>query len=116
MTEHSSHKGSGHFWAQRLTAIALIFLGLWFLYSILVLEDMQFDVVYAWLARPLNIGLMALTFATIVYHSKLGVQVVIEDYVHGPTITVLSLRMNVLAHILMAAAGMYALLGIGFGV
>ncbi len=115
MSQRSSNHGSGHWWAQRLTAVALIFLGLWFLISILLLEDLQFDAAFTWFGKPLNSMLMVLTFATLVYHSKLGVQVVIEDYVHGPSIKVFSLRTNVLAHILLASAGMYALLKIGFG-
>ena len=109
-------RGSGHFWAQRLTAVALIFLGLWFLISILLLDDLQFAAVSGWLSTPLNSILMVLTFATLAYHSQLGVQIVIEDYVHGPKISVLSLRLNVLAHMLVAAAGLYALMKIGFGV
>jgi succinate dehydrogenase / fumarate reductase membrane anchor subunit len=112
----SSGKGSGHWWAQRLSAIALIFVGLWFLTSILMLDDLHFGAVSVWLAAPFNSILMALTFATIVYHSKLGVQVVIEDYVHGASVQILSLRMNVLAHVVLAAAGLYALLKIGFAV
>ena len=116
MSLRSSQHGSGHWWAQRLTAVSLIFLGLWFLISILSLDSLQFATVSAWLSTPLNSVLMLLTFVTLVYHSQLGVQIVIEDYVHGPTITVLSLRMNVLAHILLAAAGLYALAAIGFGV
>ena len=115
MTGHSSQKGSAHFWAQRLTAVALIFLGLWFLISILLLDDLQYSAVSAWLSTPLNSILMILTFATLAYHSQLGVQVVIEDYVHGPKISVLSLRLNLLTHILVAAAGLYALVTVGFG-
>ncbi len=116
MSQRSSNHGSGHWWAQRLTAVALIFLGLWFLISLLLLEDLQFNAVSTWLGKPLSSMLMVLTFATLVYHSRLGVQVVIEDYVHGPAITVFSLRTNMLAHILLAVAGIYAVLRIGFGV
>ena len=116
VTERSSHRGSGHFWAQRITAAALIFLGLWFVYSVLSLENLQFDAVSAWMSTPLNSILMLLTFVSLVYHSQLGVHTVIEDYVHGPTISVLSLRLNVLAHVGLAAAGLYALATIGFGV
>ena len=76
-------RGSGHFWAQRLTAVALIFLGLWFLISILLLDDLQFAAVSGWLSTPLNSILMVLTFATLAYHSQLGVQIVIEDYVRA---------------------------------
>jgi succinate dehydrogenase / fumarate reductase membrane anchor subunit len=116
MSQHASHRGSGHWWAQRLTAIALIFLGLWFLISIQLLDDLQFAAVSAWLGTPLNSILMVLTYVTLVYHSLLGVQVVIEDYVHGSTISVLSLRLNILVHILLAGFGLYALLSIGFAV
>ncbi len=83
--------------------------------SVLLLQDRQFDAVSTWLAKPLNIVLMSVTFATLVYHSNLGVQVVIEDYVHGPSIKIFSLRTNVLAHALLAVTGLYALLKIGFG-
>ena len=67
------------------------------------------------MSKPLNLVLMIMTFATIVYHSQLGVQVVIEDYVHGPSIKILSLRTNMLAHAVLAVTGLYALLKIGFG-
>ena len=115
MSEGSSNHGSGHWWAQRITAVALIFLGLWFLYSILFLENLHFDAVSAWLSQPINLVLMILTFATIVYHSKLGVQVVIEDYVHGPSVKIFSLRANMFAHAFLSVTGLYALLKIGFG-
>ena len=115
MSARSSNHGSGHWWAQRLTAVALIFLGLWFLFSVLFLEDLHFDAVSAWMSKPLNLVLMIMTFATIVYHSQLGVQVVIEDYVHGPSIKIFSLRTNMLAHAVLAVTGLYALLKIGFG-
>ena len=111
----SYEKGSGHWWAQRLTAFALLFLGSWFLISIVSLTNTQFEAVSAWSGKPLNSILLLLTFATTAYHSKLGVQVVIEDYVHGPSIKVLSLRLNVLAHVVLTVAALYALARIGFG-
>lgn len=106
---------TGHWWRQRLTALALLFLGLWFLISLLSLDDLQFAAVSAWLARPLNSILMFLTLTALIYHSKLGVQVVIEDYVHEPSTQMLSLRSNNVAHVLLAIAGLYAVLKIGFG-
>lgn len=110
-----SDKGSGHWWGQRLTAVALLFLGLWFLISLLFLEDLHFASVSAWLGQRLNSVLMFLTFATLVYHSKLGVQVVIEDYVHGPSIQGFSLLANKVAHVMLAVMGLYAVLKIGLG-
>ena len=98
-----------------MTAVALVFLGLWFLISILLLDNLRFDAVFTWVGRPFNSVLLVLTTATLAYHSKLGVQVVIEDYVHGPAIKIFSLVMNNFTHILLAAAGVFAVLKIGFG-
>ena len=111
----STKGGTGHWWGQRMTAVALVFLGLWFLISILSLDNMQFDTVSTWVGKPLNSILLILTFASLAYHSKLGVQVIIEDYVDGPTIKTLSLGMNNFAHVLLAAVSVFAVLKIGFG-
>ena len=111
----SAKDGTSHWWAQRMTAVALGFLSTWFLISILLLDDLQFTTVSAWAGRPFNSILLLLTTATLAYHSKLGVQVVIEDYVHGPAIKVFSLVMSNFTHILLAAAGVFAVLKIGFG-
>lgn len=111
----SAKDGTSHWWAQRMTAVALIFLSTWFLISILLLDNLQFDVVSAWVGKPLNSILLVLTTATLAYHSRLGVQVVIEDYVHGPASKVFSLVMNNFTHILLAVAGVFAVLKIGFG-
>ena len=104
-----------HWWGQRLTAVALILLGLWFLVSILSLDDLQYAQVSAWAAERFNNSLLILTMAILAYHSKLGVQVVIEDYVHGPKISRLSLVLNNVAHVIVVAAGFFALLAIGYG-
>jgi succinate dehydrogenase / fumarate reductase membrane anchor subunit len=111
----STKGGTGHWWGQRMTAVTLIFLGLWFLISILSLENMQFDTVSTWVGKPLNSILLILTFASLSYHSKLGVQVIIEDYVHGPTIKTLSLSMNNFAHVLLVGISVLAVLKISFG-
>jgi succinate dehydrogenase / fumarate reductase membrane anchor subunit len=111
----STKGGTGHWWGQRMTAIILIFVGLWFLVSILSLDNMQFDTVYTWAGKPLNSILLILTFASLSYHSKLGVQVIIEDYVHGSTIKTLSLGMNNFAHVLLAVVSVFAVLKISFG-
>ena len=111
----SDKGGTGHWWGQRLTALALLFLGLWFLISLLFLEDLHFAAVSAWLGQPSSSLLMFLTFATLVYHSNLGVQVIIEDYVHGPSMQGFSLLANKVAHVILAVAGLYAVLKIGLG-
>ena len=110
----SAKDGTGHWWAQRLTAIALVFLGLWFLGSIVLLDNLQFDSVSAWLGQPVNSILLVLASTTLAYHSALGVQVVIEDYVHGHAIKIISLILNNFAHAVLAAACVFAAFKIAF--
>ena len=112
----SAKEGTSHWWAQRISAVALVFLGIWFLVSITSLENLQFDAMSAWIGNPVNSVLLALAAATLAYHSKLGVQVVIEDYVHAPALKIFSLVMNSFAHVLLGAASVFDVLKIGFGI
>ncbi len=78
----ASHSGTGHFWRQRITAVALVPLGLWFTFAILGLIGTNEVAVLSFLAQPWNALLMA-AFATIMlYHMSLGLQDVVDDYVH----------------------------------
>ena len=76
----SAKEGFHHWWSQRLTALALIPLGLWFIYSLVVMTGANYTTVIAWLANPLNAVLMLLFIISLYYHAALGLQVVIEDY------------------------------------
>jgi succinate dehydrogenase / fumarate reductase membrane anchor subunit len=77
----SARAGSKHWWAQRLTSIALVPLTLWFIWSVLRLTNASQADVADWLSSPVRMALMlALIFATF-QHLQLGLQVVIEDYV-----------------------------------
>lgn len=78
----SAMAGTGHWWAQRLTAIALVPLMLWFAWSIIGLMSADYATVHAWVARPMNAGLLLVLMYAAFYHSMLGLQVIIEDYVH----------------------------------
>ena len=79
----SARAGSRHWWAQRLTAIALVPLTLWFIWSVVHFTGASHQAVIHWLSAPLTMGLMvALVIATF-HHLQLGLQVVIEDYVHS---------------------------------
>ena len=78
----SARAGSHHWWAQRLTAIALVPLTLWFIFSVIHLTGATHQVVTAWLSSPLTLGLMLALIIATFHHLQLGVQVVIEDYVH----------------------------------
>lgn len=105
--------GTLHFVAQRVTAIILVFLGLWFAGSIKGLDILAHGVVVAFIADPLNVFLLTLLTVTLAYHSYLGVQVVIDDYVHAKRITVASHIASRLAHVLFAIAAIVAIFRIG---
>lgn len=80
----SSHSGTGHFWYERVTAVALIPLTLWFAWAVLGLVNTSPVVVIGFLSRPLNALMMAGFAIVALYHVRLGLQVVIDDYVHKP--------------------------------
>jgi len=79
----AAHSGTGHFWRQRVTAVALVPLGLWFTYAILGLIGTNEVAILSFLARPWNALLMAAFAATMLYHMSLGLQVVVDDYIHS---------------------------------
>ncbi len=111
----SAKAGTGHFWSQRLTAAALVLLGAWFVVSLLLVPDFGHRAVQDWLGRPWNTVLMALLAITLAWHSSLGVQVVIEDYVHQPFARLVSLVASKFLHALLAAGAVYAVLKIALG-
>jgi succinate dehydrogenase / fumarate reductase membrane anchor subunit len=78
----SARAGSKHWWAQRLTAVALVPLTLWFIWSILHLTGASQLDIAAWLSSPVRLALMLALIAATFHHLQLGLQVVIEDYVH----------------------------------
>ena len=79
----SAKEGVAHWWAQRLTAIALIPLTLWFAASVIGLAGASYGAVVYWVASPIPALLLVLLIAATFHHAQLGLQVVIEDYVHG---------------------------------
>jgi len=79
----SAKEGTHHWIAQRMTAVALIPLTLWFVASLICLIGAPLEEVKAWLASPFNAVLMSLTLIAGFHHAQLGLQVVIEDYIHG---------------------------------
>ncbi len=104
--------GVTHWWAQRLSALALVPLTLWFLYGLIRLPLTDYAAVTIWIASGWNPVWLALLLAALCWHSRLGVQVVIEDYVHAPVLKLGALLFNNGAHLLLLAAGVYALLSV----
>jgi succinate dehydrogenase / fumarate reductase membrane anchor subunit len=111
----SAKDGTEHWWAQRVTAIALVLLGGWFAWSMVAIESLTYLDVIRFVGQPLNAVLLTLLSLTSAYHSYLGVQVVIEDYVHEPGTKVVSLLASRFAHVFVAIAAVYAILVIGIG-
>lgn len=88
----SSKEGVSHWYWQRLTAVILIPLALWFVFSLVNLSQIdEIGRLHDWFASPFNTILSILLFGALFYHAKLGVQVVIEDYVHCACIKTVAL-------------------------
>jgi succinate dehydrogenase / fumarate reductase membrane anchor subunit len=114
----SAKEGTDHWWSQRVTAVALTLLGLWFAFSIATMaanRTLGFDGVTAWLGNPVNAVLTILLVATAALHSNLGLRVIVEDYVAADALKVAGLIALQFIHAALAAIGIYAVLRISFG-
>lgn len=111
----SAKSGTHHWWMQRVTAIANIPLGAWFVVSVLGLIGAEHDVVVAWIAQPLTAILLILFIANIFYHLRLGLQVFIEDYIHAEGTKIAALLGVTFASIALATACIFSVLKISFG-
>ena len=104
-----------HWWLQRLMAVALLPLGLWFAYELLTLPGFDYATVAAWVRQPVTSILLILMVVSVGYHSALGVQVVIEDYVSGKGASAATLMASTLAHAGLTIAAIFAVLKVAFG-
>ncbi len=111
----SAKDGTEHWWLQRLTAIALVPLTVWFIASLIAHAGAEHAAVAAWLGQPLPALLMIVFTATAFWHLKLGLQVVIEDYVHGEAAKITLLVLNNFGCILLALACVLSVLKLMFG-
>ena len=110
----SAQSGVGHWWTQRVTAAALVFLGIWFVVTVLGALHADYATARAMIAKPWNALLLVAFVLAMCWHAVLGLQVVIEDYVHGGAKT-LALVLSTFAHTLIAAASIFAVLKVAFG-
>jgi len=110
----AAKQGAHHWWSQRVTAVGLVLLGAWFLIALLLLGNFDYRAVIGWIRNPLNATLLTLFIITLSYHSQLGVQVVIEDYVSGALKTV-SIVLSNFFHVALSVSGVIAVLRIAFG-
>ncbi len=79
----SAKNGTHHWWMQKVTAVALIPLTIWFVSSIVQMTQADYEIVINWMNSPVVAILMTLFIITGIYHLKLGLQVIVEDYIHS---------------------------------
>jgi succinate dehydrogenase / fumarate reductase, membrane anchor subunit len=111
----SARDGVQHWWLQRLTSVALVPLSIWFVVSLLTLPSLDHPIVTAWMSQSWTALLLIVLVLVATWHSQLGVRVVVEDYVHGAGAKFLTLVIVGFAHILLGAAGVFAVLRVACG-
>lgn len=111
----SARSGTGHFWLQRLTALANVPLVLAFLFIVIYAAGGTREEVVAFLGQPIVAIVVLLAILSIVVHMRIGMQVIIEDYVQGEGAKVLALMANTFFTIAVGCAAAFAILKISFG-
>ncbi|HEX4241755.1 MAG TPA: succinate dehydrogenase, hydrophobic membrane anchor protein [Steroidobacteraceae bacterium] len=111
----SAKDGTAHWWAERVSSVALLPLTLWLLFSLLTLPSLDYATVRAWMSFPLTGFLSVLLVAVAAYHSYLGTSVVVEDYVHAQGTKLFCMLSLKFAHVLAGGAGIFAILRSSFG-
>jgi succinate dehydrogenase / fumarate reductase, membrane anchor subunit len=111
----SARAGAGHWWMQRVTAVALVPLTLWISASLFARAGSDYGAFILWLRTPFTTALMVLLLIALFYHMALGLQVVVEDYVHTDRMKIPAVVVIHLGCFALAAAGIMATLRIAFG-
>jgi succinate dehydrogenase / fumarate reductase membrane anchor subunit len=106
----AAREGVQHWWMQRLTALALIPLGIWLVASLVWLAGEDHAAIALWLGAPFTLGALSLTLIVAFYHAVLGLQVVIEDYVHAKAAKFALIILVQFAAVALAVAAIVALI------
>ncbi|KAF0113704.1 MAG: succinate dehydrogenase membrane anchor subunit [Rhodospirillaceae bacterium] len=111
----AARDGVGHWWRQRVTAVALVPLSLWFVGMVIGLKDADYETVRAFFRAPGHATAMILVVSVALYHALLGVRVVIEDYVHHETGKLAGLVLVQLMTVLLVLFAVVAVFAIAYG-
>lgn len=111
----AAKSGVGHWWTQRLTAVANILVMAWFVVSLLLLPNLEYATVIAWLRQPVAAVPMLLLILSVFTHFRMGVQVLIEDYLHAEGNKLLSLVALNFYVVAAGAVAAFSVLRIAFG-
>jgi len=111
----SAKEGTHHWWVHRVTSVALIPLTLWFAFAVATMAGQSYEAVTAWLAAPVNAVLMLLFIVATFHHLHLGVQTILEDYVHIEGVKIAAILAVKLASGALGVAAAFAVLKIAFG-
>jgi succinate dehydrogenase / fumarate reductase, membrane anchor subunit len=107
--------GVHDWWRQRVTSVALVPLGVWLLVALASLQSFDHATVTTWIASGWTPVLLALFLVVAAQHSQLGLRVIVEDYVHHAGLKTATLLILGFGHVMLAAAGLYALLKLAVG-
>lgn len=108
----STREGVHHWWAQRMSALALLPLSLWFVFSLISLTGSDYAAFHAWASEFGNAVFLVLLLVSMFHHAQLGLTVVIEDYVHSELWKMGLLLFVKYGAVLFAASGIFAVLKI----
>lgn len=111
----SAKSGTGHFWLQRVTAVSNLILTVIFVFIVIALVGKPYPAAIALLSHPCVAILMLLFILSACIHMRLGMQVIIEDYVHEEGPKILAVMANTFFAIAVGAASVYAVLKLSFG-
>ena len=112
----SAKSGTHHWWLQRVTAVALVPLTIWFVIGLIVHAGAPYEEMRAWIGSPITATLMISLLFAMFYHAQLGLQVVIEDYIHGHGCKIAVLWLVKGAAFFFGAAAVFSVVKLAIGV